>query len=146
VPVDRSGGRRSEAAIDTGLRVLAEGDCIGIYPEGTRSPDGRLYKGRTGIARLAIESGAPVIPVAMFNTDKIQPTGRVIPKLRQVAMVFGEPMDFSLAGDSNNPKVLRKVTDEIMRTLQNLSGQEYVDMYASAAKEKIARGEDLEDD
>ena len=146
VPVDRSGGRRSEAAIDTGLRVLAEGDCIGIYPEGTRSPDGRLYKGRTGIARLAIESGAPVIPVAMFNTDKIQPTGRVIPKLRQVAMVFGEPMDFSLAGDSNNPKVLRKVTDEIMRTLQSLSGQEYVDMYASAAKEKIARGEDLEDD
>ena len=87
-----------------------------------------------------------MIPVAMFNTDKIQPTGRVIPKLRQVAMVFGEPMDFSLAGDSNNPKVLRKVTDEIMRTLQNLSGQEYVDMYASAAKEKIARGEDLEDD
>ena len=146
VPVDRSGGRRSEAAIDTGLRVLAEGDCIGIYPEGTRSPDGRLYKGRTGIARLAIESGAPVIPVAMFNTDKIQPTGRVIPKLRQVAMVFGEPMDFSAAGDSNDPKLLRKVTDEIMRTLQNLSGQEYVEMYASAAKEKMARGEDLEDD
>ena len=142
VPVDRSGGRRSEAAIDTGLRVLAEGDCIGIYPEGTRSPDGRLYKGRTGIARLAIESGAPVVPVAMFNTDKIQPTGRVIPKLRQVAMVFGEPMDFSNAGDSNDPKTLRKVTDEIMRTLQSLSGQEYVEMYASAAKEKLARNEE----
>lgn len=146
VPVDRSGGRRSEAAIDTGLGVLAEGDCIGIYPEGTRSPDGRLYKGRTGIARLAIESGAPVVPVAMFNTDKIQPTGRVIPKLRQVAMVFGEPMDFSNAGDSNDPKTLRKVTDEIMRTLQSLSGQEYVEMYASAAKEKLARNEeDFED-
>jgi 1-acyl-sn-glycerol-3-phosphate acyltransferase len=146
VPVDRSGGRRSEAAIDTGLQVLAEGDCIGIYPEGTRSPDGRLYKGRTGIARLVIESGAPVVPVAMFNTDKIQPTGRVIPKLRQVAMVFGEPMDFSNAGDSNDPKTLRKVTDEIMRTLQSLSGQEYVEMYASAAKEKLARNEeDFED-
>jgi 1-acyl-sn-glycerol-3-phosphate acyltransferase len=75
VPVDRSGGRRSEAALITGLQVLAGGACIGIYPEGTRSPDGRLYKGRTGIARLAIESGAPVIPVAMFDTEKIQPTG-----------------------------------------------------------------------
>jgi 1-acyl-sn-glycerol-3-phosphate acyltransferase len=82
----------------------------------------------------------------MFNTDKIQPTGRVIPKLRQVAMVFGEPMDFSNAGDSNDPKTLRKVTDEIMRTLQSLSGQEYVEMYASAAKEKLARNEeDFED-
>jgi len=79
VPVDRSGGRRSEAALLTGLKVLAEGACLGIYPEGTRSPDGRLYKGRTGIARIAIESGAPVIPVAMFNTEKIQPTGTLIP-------------------------------------------------------------------
>ena len=89
VPVDRSGGRRSEAALITGLQVLAEGKCLGIYPEGTRSPDGRLYKGRTGIARLAIESGAPVIPVAMSNTDKIQPTGQVIPNLHRVGMIFG---------------------------------------------------------
>jgi 1-acyl-sn-glycerol-3-phosphate acyltransferase len=146
VPVDRSGGSRSEAAIDTGLRVLAEGDCLGIYPEGTRSPDGRLYRGRTGIARLAIESGAVVIPVAMFHTDKIQPTGRVIPKLRQVAMVFGEPMDFSAIEDSDNPLVLRKVTDEIMTTLQRLSGQEYVDVYATVAKERIAKGEPVTDD
>jgi 1-acyl-sn-glycerol-3-phosphate acyltransferase len=145
VPVDRSGGARSEAAIDTGLRVLAEGDCLGIYPEGTRSPDGRLYRGRTGIARLAIESGAVVVPVAMFNTDKIQPTGQVIPNLRQVAMVFGEPMDFSAAGDSDNPLVLRRVTDEIMATLQRLSGQEYVDVYATVAKERLARGEDVND-
>lgn len=141
VPVERSGGRRSEAAIDTGLRVLAEGDCIGIYPEGTRSPDGRLYKGRTGIARLALESGALVIPVAMFNTAEIQPTGKLIPKLKQVAMVFGEPMDFSDSGDSDDPKTLRKVTDEIMEALQRLSGQEYVDIYATAAKVKMAREE-----
>jgi 1-acyl-sn-glycerol-3-phosphate acyltransferase len=126
--VDRSGGRRSEAALITGLKILAEGDCLGIYPEGTRSPDGRLYKGRTGIARLAIESGAPVIPVAMFNTDKIQPTGKVIPNLHRVGMQFGEPMYFD--GDSTNLQYLRDVTDQIMNVIQAMSGQEYVDTYA----------------
>ena len=89
VPVDRSGGKRSEAALLTGLKLLKEEHCIGIYPEGTRSPDGRLYKGRTGIARMAIESGAPIIPVAMYNTAEIQPTGQVVPKVRRVEMVFG---------------------------------------------------------
>jgi len=128
VPVDRSGGRRSEAALITGLKVLAEGDCLGIYPEGTRSPDGRLYKGRTGIARLAIESGAPVIPVAMFNTDKIQPTGKVIPNLHRVGMEFGKPMYFD--GDSTDLLYLRDVTDQIMNVIQAMSGQEYVDTYA----------------
>ena len=132
VPVDRSGGRRSEAALITGLKVLAEGDCIGIYPEGTRSPDGRLYKGRTGIARLAIESGAPVIPVAMFNTDKIQPTGRVLPKIKRVGMIFGEPMYFE--GDSTDQLYLREVTDAIMFKIRDLSGQEYVDTYAPKKK------------
>jgi 1-acyl-sn-glycerol-3-phosphate acyltransferase len=128
VPVDRSGGRRSEAALITGLKVLAEGDCLGIYPEGTRSPDGRLYKGRTGIARLAIESGAPVIPVAMSNTDKIQPTGKVIPNLHRVGMQFGKPMYFD--GDSTDLLYLRDVTDQIMNVIQAMSGQEYVDTYA----------------
>ena len=128
VPVDRSGGRRSEAALITGLKVLAEGDCLGIYPEGTRSPDGRLYKGRTGIARLAIESGAPVIPVAMSNTDKIQPTGKVIPNLHRVGMIFGEPMYFD--GDSTDLQYLRVVTDQIMNKIQEMSGQEYIDIYA----------------
>jgi 1-acyl-sn-glycerol-3-phosphate acyltransferase len=132
VPVDRSGGRRSEAALITGLKVLAEGKCLGIYPEGTRSPDGRLYKGRTGIARLAIESGAPIIPVAMFNTEKIQPTGTVVPKVMRVEMIFGEPMYFE--GDSTDLQHLRDVTDQIMQTLQALSGQEYVDTYATKAK------------
>jgi len=128
VPVDRSGGRRSEAALITGLQVLAEGKCLGIYPEGTRSPDGRLYKGRTGIARLAIESGAPVIPVAMSNTDKIQPTGQVIPNLHRVGMIFGEPMYFD--GDSSDLQFLRTVTDQIVAKIAEMSGQEYVDIYA----------------
>jgi 1-acyl-sn-glycerol-3-phosphate acyltransferase len=128
VPVDRSGGRRSEAALLTGLKILAEGNCLGIYPEGTRSPDGRLYKGRTGIARLAIESGAPIIPVAMSNTDKIQPTGKIIPNLHRVGMIFGEPMYFE--GDSTDLQYLRLVTDKIMKKIQEMSGQQYIDIYA----------------
>jgi len=139
VPVDRSGGRRSEAALITGLKVLAEGKCLGIYPEGTRSPDGRLYKGRTGIARLAIESGAPIIPVAMFNTEKIQPTGTVVPKVMRVEMIFGEPMYFE--GDSTDLQHLRDVTDKIMQTIQALSGQEYVDTYATKAKKSTEEAE-----
>jgi 1-acyl-sn-glycerol-3-phosphate acyltransferase len=139
VPVDRSGGRRSEAALITGLKVLAEGKCLGIYPEGTRSPDGRLYKGRTGIARLAIESGAPIIPVAMFNTEKIQPTGTVVPKVMRVEMIFGEPMYFE--GDSTDLLYLRDVTDKIMATIQSLSGQEYVDTYATKAKKSAEETE-----
>jgi len=139
VPVDRSGGRRSEAALITGLKILAEGKCLGIYPEGTRSPDGRLYKGRTGIARLAIESGAPIIPVAMFNTEKIQPTGTVVPKVMRVEMIFGEPMYFE--GDSTELLYLREVTDKIMATIQALSGQEYVDTYATKAKKNLEEDE-----
>lgn len=138
VPVDRAGGSRSEAALLTGLSVLAEGECLGIYPEGTRSPDGRLYRGRTGIARLAMESGAPVVPVAMFNTAEIQPTGKVIPKIMRVKMVFGEPMYFPTPDKANDPEALRKATDQIMKKLQEMSGQEYVDIYASQAKEAIA--------
>ena len=138
VPVDRAGGSRSEAALLTGLSVLAEGECLGIYPEGTRSPDGRLYRGRTGIARLAMESGAPVVPVAMFNTAEIQPTGKVIPKIMRVKMVFGDPMYFPTPGKANDPEALRKATDQIMKKLQEMSGQEYVDIYASQAKEAIA--------
>ncbi|MSY23733.1 MAG: 1-acyl-sn-glycerol-3-phosphate acyltransferase [Actinobacteria bacterium] len=144
VPVDRSGGRASEAALITGLKVLERGDCIGIYPEGTRSPDGRLYKGRSGIARLAIESGAPVIPVAMFNTAEIQPTGQVVPKVRRVEMIFGEPLYFENYGDSTDQKVLREVTDRIMNTIQALSGQEYVDMYAT--KRKTEMNDEVEED
>ena len=138
VPVDRSGGRRSEAALLTGLDLLAEGSCIGIYPEGTRSPDGRLYRGRTGIARLAIESGAAVVPVAMFNTAEIQPTGQVVPNVRRVEMVFGEALYFD--GDSSDVKYLREVTDQIMDAIHAISRQEYVhDQYASDAKIEIMK-------
>jgi 1-acyl-sn-glycerol-3-phosphate acyltransferase len=139
VPVDRSGGRRSEAALIAGLKVLAEGKCLGIYPEGTRSPDGRLYKGRSGIARLAIDSGAPVIPVAMFNTEKIQPTGTVVPKVMRVEMIFGEPMYFE--GDSTDLVHLRDVTNKIMSAIQAMSGQEYVDTYATKAKKSLDEDE-----
>jgi 1-acyl-sn-glycerol-3-phosphate acyltransferase len=135
VPVDRSGGRASEAAITTGLRVLAGGDFLGIYPEGTRSPDGRLYRGRTGIARLALESGVPVIPVAMIDTEKIQPPGHILPSIMRVGIKFGEPLDFSrYEGMSSDRFILRSVTDEIMYALMELSGQEYVDVYASRVK------------
>ena len=140
VPVDRSGGRRSEAALITGLKVLSDGACLGIYPEGTRSPDGRLYKARTGIARLAIESGAPVVPVAMFDTDKIQPTGQVVPNVKRVGMTFGEPMYFE--GDPTDLEHLRNVADTIMKAIGELSGQEYVDTYAP----KKARLEKVEDE
>jgi 1-acyl-sn-glycerol-3-phosphate acyltransferase len=140
VPVDRSGGRRSEAALITGLKVLSDGACLGIYPEGTRSPDGRLYKARTGIARLAIESGAPVVPVAMFDTDKIQPTGQVVPNVKRVGMSFGEPMYFE--GDPTDLDHLRNVADTIMKAIGELSGQEYVDTYAP----KKARLEKVEDE
>ena len=144
VPVDRSGGKRSEAALLTGLKLLKADHCIGIYPEGTRSPDGRLYKGRTGIARMAIESGAPIIPVAMFNTAEIQPTGQVVPKVRRVEMVFGEPMYFT--GDSTDQVLLRTATNQIMEKIAELSKQEYVpNMYASEAKDAISKSK-LEED
>jgi len=135
VPIDRSGGAASEAALRTGKRILSEGQLLGLYPEGTRSPDGRLYRGRTGIARMALETGVPVVPVAMINTDVVQPTGQVIPKLGRVGIRIGRPLDFSrYAGMEDDRFVLRSITDEIMYELMLLSGQEYVDTYATQAK------------
>ena len=135
VPVDRSGGRASEAALRTGLRVLGEGNLLGIYPEGTRSGDGRLYRGKTGVARMALEAGVPVIPCAMVNTHIIQPPGRVRPRIMRVKIRIGVPLDFSrYEGMSGDRFVLRSMTDEIMYELMQLSGQEYVDMYAAKAK------------
>jgi len=139
VPVDRSGGKASEAALRTGLKRLAEGELFGIYPEGTRSPDGRLYRGKTGVARLALESGAPVIPVAMIGTNIAQPIGRKIPKLHRIGVVIGEPLDFSrYAGMASDRFVLRSITDEIMYEIMRLSGQEYVDVYAASMKARLA--------
>lgn len=135
IPVDRTGGRSAHAAIETQLRVLREGCLAGIYPEGTRSPDGRLYRGKTGVARLALESGAPVVPVAMLNGDEIQPPGRTLPRLRRVRIRFGPPLDFHrYAGMAGDRVVERAVTDELMYELMELSGREYVDVYAQKVK------------
>jgi 1-acyl-sn-glycerol-3-phosphate acyltransferase len=135
IPVDRSGGRAAQAAIDTGLRILRAGHLFGIYPEGTRSPDGRLHRGKTGVARLALEAGVPVIPVAMLNADEIQPIGKLIPKIKQVKIRFGPPLDFSrYAGMAGDRFIERAVTDEIMYELMSLSGREYVDIYAQKVK------------
>lgn len=136
VPIDRSGGSASEAALQTGLRVLGEGKLLGIYPEGTRSPDGKLYRGKTGVARMALEAQVPVIPVAMIDTEKIQPIGSKVPRVMRVGVKIGKPLDFSrYAGMQNDRFVLRSMTDELMYELMELSGQEYVDMYAAKAKE-----------
>ena len=138
LPIDRSGGRAGEAALRSGLRVLRRGELLGIYPEGTRSPDGRLYRGRTGVARMALEAGVPVLPVAMIGTDKAQPTGKKIPKLMRIGVKIGKPLDFSrYEGMEDDRFVLRSITDEIMYELMLLSGQEYVDMYATSMKDRI---------
>jgi 1-acyl-sn-glycerol-3-phosphate acyltransferase len=140
LPIDRSGGKASEASLNTGLGVLEQGQVLGIYPEGTRSPDGRLYRGRTGIARMVLEAKVPVIPVAMIDTEKVQPIGKRLPRIRRVGIVVGKPLDFSrFEGMEGDRVVLRAVTDEIMYELMKLSGQEYVDAYASSVKEKAAR-------
>ena len=140
IPVDRSGGRASEAALKAGLKRLGEGELFGIYPEGTRSPDGRLYRGKTGVARLALLSGAPVIPVAMIGTHAAQPIGQKIPSRTNIGMVIGEPLDFSrYKGLDKDRYVLRAITDEIMYNLMLLSGQEYVDLYAADVKAQLAQ-------
>lgn len=139
VPIDRSGGRASEAAVNTAIKILKSGNLLGIYPEGTRSPDGKLYRGRTGLARIAIEAGVPVIPVAMIGTFDIQPTGQVFPKIKRVGVAFGEPIDMSVyAGKQRDPAVLREATNLVMDSLKKLGGQEYVDIYATKAKEVLA--------
>lgn len=140
LPIDRSGGKASEASLNTGLSVLASGQVLGIYPEGTRSPDGRLYRGRTGIARMALEAKVPVIPVAMIDTEKVQPIGKRLPRIRRIGIIIGQPLDFSrFDGMEGDRIVLRAVADEIMYELMKLSGQEYVDVYASSVKEQRAR-------
>jgi 1-acyl-sn-glycerol-3-phosphate acyltransferase len=136
IPVDRAGGAASERALNTGLRVLAKGELLGIYPEGTRTPDGRLYRGKTGVARLALEARAPVIPTAMVGGFEFQPPGKVTPRLRiRPGVRFGKPLDFSrYYGMEQDHVVLRAMTDEIMYELMKLSGQEYVDEYAKRGK------------
>jgi 1-acyl-sn-glycerol-3-phosphate acyltransferase len=139
LPIDRTGGAASERALRTGLRVLASGELLGIYPEGTRTPDGRLYRGKTGVARLALEARVPVVPTAMIGGFEFQPPGRVTPRLAiRPGVRFGKPLDFSrYYGLEKDRIVLRAMTDEIMYELMKLSGQEYVDEYAQRAKLRL---------
>jgi 1-acyl-sn-glycerol-3-phosphate acyltransferase len=135
IPVDRSGKEAGQAAIREGLGVLGRGELLGIYPEGTRSHDGRLYKGKVGVAVMAIKGQVPVVPCAMVGTFEIQPPGQVVPRIRRVTIRFGEPLDFSrYAGLENQKAAVRAVTDEIMYAILGLSGQEYVDEYAGKVK------------
>ena len=141
VPIDRGGGAASERAMRTALRVLAEGKLLGIYPEGTRSPDGRLYRGKTGVARLALEAQVPVIPCAMINTFEFMPSGQLRPNFRvRPGVRYGEPLDFSQYRGQADATLLRTVTDEIMQAIAKLSGQEYVDLDARRVKAKMRVG------
>jgi 1-acyl-sn-glycerol-3-phosphate acyltransferase len=139
IPIDRSGGAASEAALRTGLRVLSEGKVLGIYPEGTRSPDGRLYKGRTGVARLALESRAPVVPCAMIGTFEFLPRDTFRPQMRiRPGVIFGKPLEFlQYYGRETDREALRAVTDEIMRAIHELSGQEYVGEYVKKSSREL---------
>ena len=131
IPIKRAGGSAAMAALDTARDVLDGGGIWGIYPEGTRSPDGRLYKGHTGVARVAVDTGAPVVAVAMIGTAEVQPIGQIMPKLfRTVTVKFSPPMQFRPEDGEEAPMKLRQITDEIMFTLRELSGQEYVNRYA----------------
>ncbi|MDT0461928.1 lysophospholipid acyltransferase family protein [Streptomyces gibsoniae] len=139
IPVDRSGKEAGQAAIREGLGVLAKDELLGIYPEGTRSHDGRLYKGKVGVAVMALKARCPVIPCAMIGTFEAQPPGRTIPRVHPVTIRFGEPLDFSrYIGLESEKAVLRAVTDEIMYAILTLSEQEYVDRYAADVKAEEA--------
>jgi 1-acyl-sn-glycerol-3-phosphate acyltransferase len=143
LPIDRSGGKASEDSLNTGLGVLERQLLLGIYPEGTRSPDGKLYRGRTGIARMILEAQVPVVPVAMIDTDKVQPLGAKYPKIHRVGVKFGQELDFSrFAGMEGERVVLRAVTDQIIYRIKELSGQRYEDVYASTIRNRMARQED----
>lgn len=137
-PIDRSGGSAGHAALNTGVRLLREGKVLGVYPEGTRSPDGRLHKGKTGVARMALEAKVPIVPVAMVGTERVNPIGSKMWWPKRIEIHIGKPLDFArydgLGGDRF---IERSITDEVMYALMELSGQEYVDIYATKAKELI---------
>lgn len=140
VPIDRTDSDAAQAALTTAQRILKDGKLLGIYPEGTRSPDGRLYKGKTGLARLALHTGVPVIPVAMIGTNVVNPPGTKMLRPGRVTVRFGKPMDFSrFDGMADNRFIERAVTDEVIYELMGLSGQEYVDIYAANLKNGAAQ-------
>ncbi|WP_431883669.1 lysophospholipid acyltransferase family protein [Micromonospora gifhornensis] len=142
IPVERAGGRAALSAFDAAIPALKGGDLVVVYPEGTRSPDGRLYRGRTGAVRLAIAAGVPIIPVGMIGTDKVQPIGARVPRPftgKKITVKFGKPLDFT--GRPDDRLSLRKMTDEMMAEIQKLTGQEYVPRYAPPRAQPKATGE-----
>lgn len=135
VPVQRGGSGQAEDGLRTGVEILRGGDLLGIYPEGTRSPDGRLYRGKTGPVRMALEAEVPIVPCAVFGTDRALPTGNYLPRREPVAVRYGRPLDLSRYRDRrDDPFVLRSATDELMYEIMLLSEQEYVDEYAAKVK------------
>jgi 1-acyl-sn-glycerol-3-phosphate acyltransferase len=140
--VDRAGARAAQEMLEGALTLLRSGELFGIYPEGTRSPDGRLYRARPGVGWLVLNSGLPVIPVAMIGTDRVLPPGRAIPRLGRIEIRIGKPMTFGdIAGGNEAPgKARRAIADEVLQAIQQLSGQEYVPMYASVRKAQLAAG------
>ncbi|HJV15131.1 MAG TPA: lysophospholipid acyltransferase family protein [Propionibacteriaceae bacterium] len=144
LPMDRAGGRASASSMAGILDVLRRGNLLGIYPEGTRSPDGRLYKGKTGVARIVLQAGVPVVPIGMINTELVPSRFFKIPTMRRPKIRIGKPMDFTAyAAAGNDRDVLRWTTDEIMNAVMELSGQEYVDVYGTVAKAALGKGSDL---
>jgi 1-acyl-sn-glycerol-3-phosphate acyltransferase len=143
IPIKREGGSASQRALDSAMEILDAGGLFGIYPEGTRSPDGCLYKGHTGVARLALQSGAPVIVVAMVGTREAQPIGQVKPNFgSSIGVRFSRPLRFDRYADrADDPRILRQITDEIMFELRALSDQEYVDRYAKRGEVAEVAGE-----
>jgi len=136
VPIDRTNADSAADALAAAAKILDQGKLLGMYPEGTRSPDGKRYKGKTGLARIALETGIPVIPVAMINTDVVNPPGSKMWHFARVEVKFGKPMDFRrFEGLAGNRFIERAVIDEVMYELMRLSGQEYVDLYAADVKE-----------
>jgi 1-acyl-sn-glycerol-3-phosphate acyltransferase len=131
IPVNRSGGREALLALDAAVPLLTAGKVLGIHPEGTRSPDGRLHRGRPGAAKLALDTGATIVPVGLIGTDKVQPIGSRLPRLARCEVIFGTPMDLTpYAGQPTNARLLREVTLRMMREIGKLTGQEYVARYA----------------
>ena len=144
LPMDRAGGRASANSMESVFGVLRKGGLLGIYPEGTRSPDGRLYKGKTGVARIVLQAGVPVIPVGMIDTQLVPSRFFKVPTMRRPKIRIGKPMDFSAYAKAGNDRdVLRWMTDEIMNAVMELSGQEYVDVYGTAAKTALESGKPL---
>jgi len=142
IPVRREGGEAGEAALKAGVEQLQKGLAVAIYPEGTRSPDGKLYRGKTGAARMALRAGCPIIPIGLIGTYDVQPHNKKLPRFRgiRVGVRFGRPLEFSrYEGKEDDRFVLRSITDEILYELMLLTGQEYVDEYAAKVKDQMKK-------